>query len=370
VCSSDLPALETSISHLEDYAACPFKFFVGRGLRAEERPEFEIDIRERGSLQHEALMLFHRRVREQRQRWRELSPERARELIREIGERLCATFRDGLFAGSPDRRFLAGALNRRLQQFIEVSVHWARQYAFDPWQVELGFGLGNDELPAWSLELGAGRALRLRGRIDRVDVLPGDPDQAYLVVIDYKLGGQELTKVKLENGLDLQLLAYLGVLQETPDARQLFGAVKLVPAGAFYVSLLPRGGTAKHRRELLEAREAARRRGYQHRGRFRRDLLVQFDNRQEAQGDQFRYAVKKDGAFADHSNEALPPEDFLALVAHARQRLVQYGQEIFEGNVAIAPYRIQAETACARCLYRAICRFDSWTTEYRTLKCP
>jgi len=31
------------VSGLEDFAACPFKFFTGRGLRAEERVEFEID---------------------------------------------------------------------------------------------------------------------------------------------------------------------------------------------------------------------------------------------------------------------------------------------------------------------------------------
>ena len=37
--------LETSVSKLEDFAACPFKFFVGRTLRGEERKEFEVDAR-------------------------------------------------------------------------------------------------------------------------------------------------------------------------------------------------------------------------------------------------------------------------------------------------------------------------------------
>jgi ATP-dependent helicase/nuclease subunit B len=32
--------LKSSVSGLEDFAACPFKFFAARGLRLEERKEF------------------------------------------------------------------------------------------------------------------------------------------------------------------------------------------------------------------------------------------------------------------------------------------------------------------------------------------
>jgi ATP-dependent helicase/nuclease subunit B len=362
------PELETSISQLEDYAACPFKFFVVRGLRAEERPEFAIDPRERGSFQHEALMTFHRRLQARQTRWRELSPAEARGLIGEIGTELQQSFRDGLFTTTAERRFQARALTSRLQDLIEVLVHWAGQYAFDPWQVELGFGLPGDALPAWRLDLGEGRGLKLRGRIDRVDVLPNNAESAYVVVIDYKLSGQELKPVKLEHGLDLQLLAYLGALEDLPDAQASFGAARLVPAGGFYVGLRGQGGAGKNRAEVLAGQEAARRRGYQHRGRFRSDLLPRFDSRQETRGDQFHYAVRVDGSLAERGNEALPPEDFLGLVGQVRQTLTRYGQEIFAGNVRVHPYRIQAECACDRCEYNLICRFDAWTTPYRVLK--
>src|SRR5205814_1272967 len=126
------PNLETSISAFEDYAACPFKFFVVRGLRAEERQEFAVDPRERGSFQHEILMEFHRRLQAQRQRWRDVTPAEAREFIGQIGLEVQQTFRDGLFASTPDRRFAARTLIGRLQQFIEVLVGWAGQYLFEP----------------------------------------------------------------------------------------------------------------------------------------------------------------------------------------------------------------------------------------------
>ncbi len=40
--------LRTSVSRIEQFAACPFKFFVHSGLRAEERKRFELDSREQG----------------------------------------------------------------------------------------------------------------------------------------------------------------------------------------------------------------------------------------------------------------------------------------------------------------------------------
>ncbi len=53
------PLLQTSVSRLEEFAQCPFKFFVRSGLRAGERKLFELDARERGSFQHEVLKEFH-----------------------------------------------------------------------------------------------------------------------------------------------------------------------------------------------------------------------------------------------------------------------------------------------------------------------
>jgi ATP-dependent helicase/nuclease subunit B len=73
--------LATSVSRLEDFAACPFKFFIRSGLRAEERKQFELDVREQGSFQHEVLALFHRALMKEGKRWRDLTPREARERI-------------------------------------------------------------------------------------------------------------------------------------------------------------------------------------------------------------------------------------------------------------------------------------------------
>jgi len=359
--------MDTSVSGLEDFAACPFKFFASRGLRAEERAEFEADRREKGRFQHDLLKEFHKRVKALKRQWRDLSPQEARAVVRQAGEDLLPVFRDGLFLASESRRFAAGVLIEGLEKLIETLIGWAAQYQFDPAAVELSFGLKDSRLPAWRIELDGRHSLLLRGRIDRVDVCRIEETGETLgVIIDYKSSMRELDPVLLHHGLELQLLAYLGALSQLADLSEELDAGRLLPAGVFYVALKGGGGSAKTRDE----RDKARRAGYQHRGRFDGGRLEKFDNRRESKGDQFRYSKNKDGGFSKVGNEAMPTEEFRALLERVKEFLRRHGRAIYDGQVDVAPYRWRNETACDLCAYRAVCRFDPWIQPYRVLHPP
>src|SRR5262249_15023819 len=96
------PVLRTSVSRMEQFAACPFKFFVHSGLRTEERKRFELDVKEQGSFQHEALAVFHRELRKEQRRWRDVSPAEARERMARIARALMSTYRDGLLEATEE----------------------------------------------------------------------------------------------------------------------------------------------------------------------------------------------------------------------------------------------------------------------------
>jgi ATP-dependent helicase/nuclease subunit B len=361
--------LRTSVSGLEDFAACPFKFFAGRGLRAEERVEFEIDPREKGSFQHEVLREFHLRLERDGRRWRDLSPAEARVRVREMGEALMPGFRDGLFLASPARRFTARLLIEGLERLLETLVAWAKQYQFDPAAVETGFGLSDSRLPAWRIDLDEQHALLLRGRIDRIDLCRiAATDEALAVVIDYKSSARELDPTLLHHGLELQLFAYLGALAQLRDFDDKRNLSRLIPAGAFYVALRSSGRSIGTRDEGRDGSTNTRASAFQHRGRFNGDHLGEFDNRGETKGDQFRYAKNKDGSFSARGNEALPSGDFRALVARVEDFLRRFGREIYAGKVEVSPFRWKSKTACDFCLYRPVCRFDPWTQPYRVLR--
>ncbi|HSY43005.1 MAG TPA: PD-(D/E)XK nuclease family protein, partial [Candidatus Acidoferrum sp.] len=159
--------LRTSVSRLEEFAQCPFKFFVRSGLRAGERKVFELDARERGTFQHDVLKIFHEQLVKEKKRWRDLTPRQAREQIGQIADILATDFRGGLLKDSPQAKFAARAMTESLQDFVEVIVSWMHsQYEFDPAAVELSFGEQDSPALAWEVDLNGGRKLALRGRID------------------------------------------------------------------------------------------------------------------------------------------------------------------------------------------------------------
>jgi ATP-dependent helicase/nuclease subunit B len=363
------PALRTSVSRLEQFAACSFKFFVHSGLRAEERQFFELDVRERGSFQHEALRRFHQELQADGKRWRDITPDEVRTRMGRIVAEQALEFRAGLMRVSAQARFSARVLSGALQDFVAAMVQWMRQYEFDPAEAELGFGSGDARLPAWELDLDAGRKLFFRGVIDRIDLCRGaDGSEAKAVVVDYKSGHQQLDKVKLAFGLQLQLAAYLSVLRHVPDPSKLFGAARLVPAGVFYVNLRGRSKGGKSRGEVLRERDAPQEPRYQHLGRFDLAALPFLDNRGAKEGTQFKYRLKNDGAPYASSSDPMTTEQFHALLDHVETELVRMGRAIYEGEIGLNPFQKGSERACDKCDYQAICRFDSWEKPFRLLR--
>jgi ATP-dependent helicase/nuclease subunit B len=364
------PVLKSSVSRLEEFAQCPFRFFVRSGLHANERKMFELDARERGSFQHDVLKFFHEQLQAEGKRWRDIEPIEARERIGAIAATQMEHFRDGLFRDSAETVFAARSLALALQDFVEVIVGWMRgQYDFDPAAAELGFGGKDDRAPAWEIDLGGGHKLALQGRIDRVDLWRDKNGGAALaVVMDYKSGSKKLDSLLVENGVQLQLLAYLGAVRHWKNPRDFFGAGKIVPAGAFYVNLrgeFKGGGT---RAEVL-GDTTAKKLAYRHNGRFDANELRKFDRRTDvSKGDQFNFRLKQDGTLPANSAEAIPGGEFTGLLDQVEAQLRSLGEQIFSGAAAVDPYRKGTQTACDYCDYRAACRIDPWTHEWRELR--
>ncbi|MGH7977970.1 MAG: PD-(D/E)XK nuclease family protein, partial [Limisphaerales bacterium] len=362
-------SFRTSVSRLEEFAQCPFKFFVRSGLRAGERKIFELDPRERGTFQHEVLKQFHDGLIAENKRWRDLTPSQARDRVGQIAAALAGDFRDGLLRDSAQSQFAARAMAESLENFIEVVVSWMReQYEFDPAAVELGFGEDNSLLPAWTIPLDGGRELSLRGRIDRVDVCRESQGGGGLVVVlDYKSSRKKLDPVLVAHGVQLQLPAYLSALSQFAHLRSVLGMENLVPAGVFYVNLRGQFENGETRAEVL-GEASSRRAAYRHTGRFDAGALHKLDSAGAA--DQFHYTLKQDGTLRKGAVEALSQAEFQEWLDRVELQLRRIGEEIFSGVAQVAPYRRGRETPCDYCDYAAACRIDAWTHHFRVLTGP
>jgi ATP-dependent helicase/DNAse subunit B len=177
-----------SASALGAYASCPVRWFVEHLLRPEGL-EPESEPLASGRLIHEVLAEVMETLRREHgsARLDGSRLERARQIAAEAIERSCAQSPLSLL---PEQ---SAGLRRRLEADIDRFLEHAAQEesSLEPAHLELAFGLGEADpgageddarvLPA--LDLGGG--VRVRGRIDRIDIGP----DAEAVVYDYKRRG-------------------------------------------------------------------------------------------------------------------------------------------------------------------------------------
>ncbi|HAV64913.1 MAG TPA: hypothetical protein DCY13_21400, partial [Verrucomicrobiales bacterium] len=358
--------LRTSASRLEEYAACPFKFFVTAGLRARERGRFEVDARKTGTFMHEVLRQFHVELARERKLWRSLALDEARERIARIAGEQQGLVAGGVLAAHPRSRFAAAAQTRLLQDFVVATIEWMTAYRFDPIAVELSLGGEDADLPWWEIDLGDDRKLAFRGSVDRVDAapVPGREGEVCLNVLDYKSGQKKFDELKMQAGLQLQLPAYLAALCAVADRSDLLGGRRAVPTGMFYVRLKGPSSGAQERDE-----PDSEVRGFEHTGRFSFEFLPLFDARAgEGGSGQFNYRLKKDGQPHGNSRELVPQTRVERMIEEAGVMLRHMGREILGGRIAVDPYRKGSELPCTWCSYGSICRIDRWTHAYRPLR--
>jgi ATP-dependent helicase/nuclease subunit B len=362
--------LHTSVSDLEQFAACPFKFFVKAGLAAGERQRFEVDSRRSGSFLHDVLARFHQELRNEGRRWRDVEPAEARERIARIAREQARAFGEGVFQADEQTLFTAQSLTLLLQDLIETVVTWARAaYDFDPAEAELSFGRQGSRLPPWELDLEEGHRLALRGVIDRVDLatIPNS-DEVLCAILDYKSSAKKVDPLLLAHGIQMQLPAYLAAMAALAPRWTALGPRRLRPAGFFYVPLQGEYRRGASRQEVVEEGPAARFAAYQHRGRFDRAYLWKLDQLSAQGRASGQFSYPRPGRSGGRSADPMNSADFLAVLGQVETQIKEMGRRIFAGTCAVDPYaRSVTDDACRLCDFQSICRIDPWVHEYRRL---
>ncbi|QDT50859.1 DNA-dependent helicase II [Symmachiella dynata] len=219
-------AHEFSATELEAYANCPFQYFAGHILNVNmlDAPEVKTDYKQRGNVVHDVLKKLH-------QQYLAVSTENGdappseEELSAQFDELLQTLLRQ--HADDPKLMQTLTEIETRL--LSEWGEEYARQWADyskaseknwdeppQPVRYEVGFGAAPGGDPATDaaetaecLVLGvAHRAVRIRGRIDRIDVgeIAGTPA---FNVVDYKTGAStKFTPKKISEGGLIQLPLY------------------------------------------------------------------------------------------------------------------------------------------------------------------
>ncbi|WDL96215.1 PD-(D/E)XK nuclease family protein [Alicyclobacillus sp. ALC3] len=348
--------LVVNVHQLEAYASCHYRHFATHALHLAERPQVGISPALRGNLLHDTLLRFVEDNRVDMARWRDMTDEEAVAAMQRAFTAVLAAPGAAPWRRSALRSARAAEAASVLDVAAVVLTRHARRGLFAPMAMELSFGLAaNDRLPALEIEVEPGVTVLLRGRIDRVDVAEIDGEFAFRIV-DYKSSQKKLDWNQIEQGLQLQLPVYATVVEERADA--LFGR-SAVPAAMLYIPLRQKPETKDVPDTLEGAREEAVK-GMRANGLVvdKPEFVKAMDDKLATGGSElFGQVYKKDGGLAK-SAPALSETEWRAMQHRVWQHVRGQAARMLSGDIAVAPFQLDSQTACDYCAFSAMCQID------------
>jgi ATP-dependent helicase/nuclease subunit B len=357
--------LRASVSRIERYNACPFAFFATYGLRLKERAIYQLAAPDLGTFFHDAMDRFVIELQRRNLNWGELSDNQYSELTRAIVDELSPGLQNHILDSSSRFRHIAKKLQRTVERSARILGRHASRGKFQPVAVELAFGPGG-RIPGLSFTLSDGTRIELAGRIDRLDVAESESGQSYLRVIDYKSGSSHLTPLEVYYGLKMQLLTYLHVAKTCAADLLPTGATE---AGALYFRVHDPLQTSAAPVALADAEQMGLE-AYRMQGVLLDDVsaVSLMDNQTDGRSLLIPVTFKSDGSIRP-SDQVWSQQELSRMRQHLEYLFTVAGEQIMAGDISIAPYRLDKETACRFCSLSAVCQFDPLLPEngYRWL---
>ncbi|WP_062352148.1 helicase-exonuclease AddAB subunit AddB [Bacillus kwashiorkori] len=358
--------LQVSISRVEMFQRDPFCHFLSYGLKLKEREVFRLEAPDIGDMFHGALKQIGEMIEQENLSWAKLTNQQIQKLVAIAIDTLSPKLQNEILLSSNRFQYIKRKLEKIIYRSTLILSEHAKSSGFSPIGMEVSFGGKKADLPSLKFNLNNGAKMELVGRIDRVDKAKTD-DGYYLRVIDYKSSKRELDIGEVYYGLTLQMLTYLDIL--------LINAQKLVddeakPAGMFYFHI--HNPLIKSNTELAddEVEEEIFK-------RFKMNGLVLSDadvvqlmdqTLQTGESKIISAGLKKDGNLTARS-KAVTETDFTNLRKYVHKVFINTGNEILDGKIDLAPYKLKDRTACTFCPFKSICQFDPALREnnYRNL---
>ena len=197
--------LYMSASRTEVYHKCPFEYFCKYGLNAKPRQIAELDPMQKGTAIHfilEKLISIYgsdglcSMAKQDRDKCiSDMLNEYFKEILtsdNDMGERF---------------NYLYGQLVYIVCEVVDRLVSEFSVSEFVPVAFELKIDEDGEVAP-YEIPLSDGGMLKIKGSVDRVDVMKSK-DAAFVRVIDYKSGGKNFNLNEVYSGLNMQMLIYL-----------------------------------------------------------------------------------------------------------------------------------------------------------------
>ncbi len=321
---------QINISEIENFSDCPYKHFAQYGLNLKERPLYEINNLDRGTINHNVLKYIGDELAKENKDFRSADVDYIKSLIPAAIDKACEE-ENAFFKGSNTNAYLMGRLQSILTKSVETLSSQMKVGDFVSSEYERRFKVPYTDFT-------------LVGTIDRVDTLIKD-GKVYVKIVDYKSGSKVFDYNLLHRGQQIQLPIYIRTYTDTMnDAQKDKDEPMQYEMGAMFYNKLdnpiipeddynPAVGFAASMKANGVACE---------------EIVSNIDNTYDPEG-------KADSGYATLKDKAtISSEHFKLITDYAIEKARDTIRSIDKGVIEAKPY----DKACMWCPYSQICGFD------------
>jgi ATP-dependent helicase/nuclease subunit B len=333
--------LHTSVSRLEQFAACAYAHFLKYGLKLSEEEEYTFEAVDLGNLFHETLYRFGRYMSEGSYTWFNCPKEEADAFIDKTVDEFAAEYGDTVLYDTARSEAVKERAKNILKTTVENLSFQLRRGLFEPVCYEMPFS--------------SKTGVELYGKVDRLDVA-GKDGKIYVKVLDYKSGRHQFDATRLFYGLDLQLAVYMNAAAAREAA--LHKDKEIVPSAIFYYQIedpMVEGSAA----DGEEARMEKIREQLKVQGLIREeDTVLELLDTTQAENSLVIPVKRKKSGELTAASQTVPGEAFDLIGQYASLKVEQLAEEIKKGEITVSPGTDGVKSACDYCSYRHVCGFE------------
>ena len=339
-----------SVSRLETYAGCAYKFFLQYGLRLAKREEYTVESNNIGTILHAVLEEFFKKVKEGEIHVSSVSKEQLDSVAEQLTLKAAKDENETIFDSSARNRHQLHVMVRIAKRSVENLCRHLEKGNMKPAYFEEYFS-PESKLTYIDMALSDGVKMELNGIVDRVDVKETD-NAVYVKVIDYKSGAKDIDYVKMYEGKQLQLTVYMSVMLEL--LKREYPDKQIIPTGMYYYHIYDPivdevDDQAIENQRIKDSRLS----GLVNDSEESRDLM------DGGTGMVTPVNYKADGSLGARNAALVSTEELLQISEFVRGKMIDIGEEMIRGNISMNPEKGEHNSPCNYCDYKSICRFEA-----------
>ena len=324
-----------SVSEIERYARCPYKYFIDYGLKAQKNKNLDVDMMEIGNIVHYNMENISKDLRGID--IENLDDKKLENLVKENFEKAIENSLEKMRANDNKNKFILSNVYASTQKSTKKVLDQIKKGKFQIDSVEEKYGKGQ-KYP----EVYVDDRNYLEGRIDRIDRF-----EDFVRIIDYKTGSTEINIKYVFNGIQLQLFVYMLSVKEKKSEN-------LSPVASFYLPLkdeVQKIDDPFTKKTILNIyNKKTKMNGFII--KINEEVLKLLDEDFDGKkSDIFKISRGKVNIFTPEEEEIL--EKFI------KKLISNYICQIKDGNIKLNPLRTNKNSyECTNCDFRSICKFD------------